>query len=128
MKASSELLRTYTRHTLEAKGCIEVNVKYQSQEKQLPLVVVAGERPSLLGRNWLAHIKLDWPSFHNVQSESVEQVLEEHKALFSEGLGTLNDYEATLQIDATVRTMYCKARPVPNAMKSLVEAELKKIM
>ena len=50
LKASSVLLRTYTGHTLEVKGCIEVNVKYQSQEKQLPLLVVAGERPSLLGR------------------------------------------------------------------------------
>ena len=65
-KASSVLLWTYTRHTLEVKGCIKVNVKYQNQEKQLPLVVVAGEGPSLLGCDCLAHIKLDWSSLHNV--------------------------------------------------------------
>ena len=64
---------------------------------------------------------------HKVQNESVEQLLEKHKALFSEGLGTLNDYEATFQIDDTVRPKYCKARPVPYAMKSLVEAELKRL-
>ena len=80
----------------------------------------------LLGRDWLAHIKLDWSSLHNVQSESVKQLLEEHKALFSEGLGTLNDYEATFQIDDTVRPKYCKARPVPYAMKSLIEADLER--
>ena len=78
MKASSVLLWTYTGHTLEVKGCIEVNVKYQSQEKQLPLLVIAGEGPSLLGHNWLANIKLDWSSLHNIQSESVEQLFEEH--------------------------------------------------
>ena len=109
------------------KGCIKVNVKYQNQEKQLPLVVVAGEGPSLLGCDCLAHIKLNWSSLHNVQSESVEQLLEEHKALFSEGLGTLNDYVATFQINDTVRHNYCKARPVPYAMKSLVEAELERL-
>ena len=53
-----------------------------------------------------------------------EQLLEEHKALFSEGLGTLNDYKATFQIDDTVRPKYCKARPVLYAMKSLVEGGL----
>ena len=59
LKASSVLLRTYTEHTLEVKDYIEVNVKYQSQEKQSPLLVVAGEELNLLGRDWLAHIKLD---------------------------------------------------------------------
>ena len=53
----------------------------------------------MFGCNWLAHIKLDWSSLHNVQSESVKQLLKEHKALFSLGIGTLNDYEATLQSD-----------------------------
>ena len=59
LKASSILLWTYTRHTLEVKGCIEVNVKYQSQEMQLSLLVIAGEGPSLLGHDWLAQIILD---------------------------------------------------------------------
>ena len=64
LKASSVLLQTYTGHRLEVKGCIEVNVKYQSQENQLPLLVIAGEGPSLLGHNWVAYIKLDWSSLH----------------------------------------------------------------
>ena len=136
-KTSSILLRTYTGHTLEVKGSIEVNVKYQSQEKQLPLLVIAGEGPSLLGCDWLAHVKLDWSFLYNIQSESFEQfgavvknfeqLLKERKALFCKGLGTLDDYEATFQIDDTVRPKYCKARPVPYAMKLLVEAELERL-
>ena len=55
------------------------------------------------------------------------KALEEHKALFSEGLGTLNDYKATFQNDDKVRHKYCKARPVPYAMKSLVEIKLERL-
>ncbi len=41
-------------------GEMTVEVRYGMQIQQLPLVVVAGEGPSLLGRNWLRVVKLDW--------------------------------------------------------------------
>ena len=34
-------------------------VKYSGQEVTLPLLVVKGEGPSLLGRNWVEEIKLN---------------------------------------------------------------------
>ena len=95
----------------------------RNQKKQLTLLVVAGDGPSLLGRDWLTHIKIDWSNLYNIQCETVDHLLEQHKVLFSEGLGTLNGYEATFQVDTTVKPKYCKARPVPYAMKVAVEAE-----
>ena len=41
-------------------GTIDVLVKYGNQETTLPLLVVKGEGPSLLGRNWLEKIQLNW--------------------------------------------------------------------
>ena len=64
---------------------------------------------------------------YNIQCETVDHLLEQHKVLFSEGLGTLNGYEATFQLDTTVKPKYCKARPVPYAMKVAVEAELERL-
>ena len=44
-------LRSYSGESIPVLGCVDVNVKYGSQEANLPLVVVKGEGPSLLGRN-----------------------------------------------------------------------------
>jgi len=47
-------------------GSTEVCVNYGSQVATLPLLVLKGEGPSLLGRNWLKEIResvntgLDW--------------------------------------------------------------------
>ena len=41
-------------------GSLPVHVEYGDQEKDLSLVIVNGNGPDLLGRDWLAHIYLDW--------------------------------------------------------------------
>ena len=54
-------LKTYTGETLNIVGEATVQVTYQHQSsKQFPLVVVAGIGPTLLGQNWLRHIRFDW--------------------------------------------------------------------
>ena len=44
-------LKTYSGAPLEVKGRAQVEVRYQGQEASLPLLVVAGEGPSLLGQD-----------------------------------------------------------------------------
>ena len=53
-------LRTYTGEEIGVVGCINVKVQSYGQEAQLPLLVVKGEGPSLLGRNWLTKLQLNW--------------------------------------------------------------------
>ena len=62
-------LTTYTGEAIEILGQIEVTVQYKTQEKKLALLVVAGEGPSLLGRDWLTHIKLDWSQLNHIATE-----------------------------------------------------------
>ena len=52
-------LQTYTGESVTVVGECDVNVRYKKKDVQLPLVVVEGAGPPLLGRNWLQHIKLD---------------------------------------------------------------------
>ena len=60
LKQSNLLLKTYTGEPLKLEGEATVNVNYQGQRFTLPLVVVTGNGPPLLGRNWLQHVKLNW--------------------------------------------------------------------
>ena len=55
LQASNAQLKTYTREVIKVLGAIEVEITHNEQKKQLSLLVVAGEGPSLLGRDWLSH-------------------------------------------------------------------------
>ena len=51
---SSMALKTYTGEPMEVLSEATVSVTYQQQRAQeLPLVIVRGTGPTLLGRNWL---------------------------------------------------------------------------
>ena len=52
-------LKTYTGDKIPVVGSCEVAVKHHSQNMKLPLLIVAGNGPNLLGRNWLSHLKLN---------------------------------------------------------------------
>ena len=58
--ASSVKLRTYTRVVIEVLGAIEVDVCYMDLQERLRLLVVAGDGPSLFGRDWLRKFRFDW--------------------------------------------------------------------
>ena len=60
LRKSAVVLKTYTSESLEVAGEITVHVRYKDQEANLDLVVVQGEGPALLGRNWLNHLVLNW--------------------------------------------------------------------
>ena len=71
-------LRTYTEEAIPVLGKLMVKVQYQGQAEKLPFSVVAGDEPSLLGRNWLAKLKLEWKHIFNVQAkESLHTVKNE---------------------------------------------------
>ena len=64
-------LRTYSGEMLKVLGSITVDVNYEAQKEQLPLLVVAGNGPSLFGKNWLLKIRLDWTELlHKVEQEN----------------------------------------------------------
>ena len=57
-------LQTYAREPLVVMGKTTVQVEYEDQSIKLPLVVVKGEGPALLGRNWMTKIRLNWGKIH----------------------------------------------------------------
>ena len=54
-------------------------------------------------------------------------VVRKHEALFKDELGTLKDTQIHIAVKSDAQPKFCKARPVPFALKSKVEAELDRL-
>ena len=92
LQESSLQLRTYTGEEVKPEGVINVTVIYQEQAKVLPLYVLKSKGPCLFGRDWMAQIRLDWPLLHmKTRPRNLTEVLGQHAAVFSEGLGRLKN-------------------------------------
>ena len=59
---------TTAREPITVEGSLDVRVAYQNQSLQSSMLVVDGDGPSLLGRDWLEHLTLDWPKLHALHS------------------------------------------------------------
>lgn len=89
LKTTDVHLKTYTGETVEILGAAELTVTYGEQTKQLVVHVVAGNGPNLMGRDWLCSLKVSIGELHKVQvSNELSGLLEKHKQVFSNGLGT----------------------------------------
>jgi len=73
---------TYTKEAIKVLGSIEMEVTYKGQKKFMPLLVVAGEGSSLLGRDWLAKPKLDQQELYQIHQQSdLQTILDNHSAV-----------------------------------------------
>ena len=93
-------LQAYTKVPIPVIGCCIVNVGYEGQSAEMPLVIVADTGPALLGRDWLGQIRLNWHQIHHVHNSSLQSLLAQHSAVFEEGLGTLQGYQAKIYVDS----------------------------
>uniref|UniRef100_A0A3B3C7M6 Gypsy retrotransposon integrase-like protein 1 n=1 Tax=Oryzias melastigma TaxID=30732 RepID=A0A3B3C7M6_ORYME len=124
-------LRTYTGDPVSVVGMINVTVKYQTQTSTLPLYVVAGDRPALLGRRWLKKIRLNWQEVFVIRergAEPLQEILKKYPKVFDGKLGSMKDIMVKLAVKPGSTPKCLKARPVPYAIKTKVEAELDRLV
>lgn len=119
-------LKTYSGDEVTVCGELSVTVEYEEQEVTLPLLVVKGGGQSLMGRDWLSSLKLNWQQIFNITDyqKQMEEVLSQYEDVFSSELGVLKEYEAKIFLEQNATPQFHKARPVPLSMKSLIEKEL----
>ena len=67
-------LKTYSGEPLEVLGSLKLHVRHGVNE--------ARDGPSLLGRNWLKCLRLDWGMIHQLQVGPLEEVLRRHPEVF----------------------------------------------
>lgn len=75
---------------------------------------IAGSRPSLLGRDWLSTLQLDWYSmFATWLEDTMVDITQRHEAVFWEGLSKTKGTQATLHISSDVKPK------LPHALRSI---------
>ena len=110
LKKSTVKLKSYSGEDILVIGQIEVLVKYNHQEENLTLLVVK--------EMTIAYLE---------EIGSLKTVLDHHSAVFQEELGKLKDYKVKITVDPQTTPRFCKARPVPHALKTKVEEELDRL-
>ena len=99
LQPSLTKLRTYSGEELEVIGSISVQVCYEDQQEELPLLVVRGTAASLLGRNWLQKIRLDWQEIHQLQQiPALQETLKRYAEVFENELGEIKGREARIDV------------------------------
>ena len=129
LNSSKVKLQTYTKERIDVLGSITVEVTYKGQNKSLPLLVVGGEGPSLLGRDWLTELKLDWRELYLIhKSLFLQEILKNHAPVFKEELGEARGITAKLHVNDNVKPCFYRARAVPHVLKVKVEYALQQLM
>ena len=128
LQPSDAKLHTYTGEEITVVGSIQVEVEHNGGRKELQLLVVKGDGPSLLGRDWLSELRLDWEAIHNVcVQDHLETILDDHSELFKDELGLIRGVKAKIHVDQQAHPCFCKPRAVPFSLRKGVELELERL-
>ena len=107
-------------------------VAYSGQEYILPMIVAENEgKPTLLGRNWLEKLKVNWNEVFSLngtlRNEELDCIVNKHADLFREGYDGMKGIEAHIRVCEGASPIYFKSRPVSHELREAVEAELNKL-
>ena len=99
-------LQSYLGEPIPVVGSAVVHTNYENQTADLPLIVVKGNKPTLLGRSWLHKINLNWNQIKRVQMPELQQLLDKYSEVFSEELGTMT---GPIELTPDAKPRYHKA-------------------
>ena len=128
LQKSDVKLKTYTGEHLSMYGQFTTEVHYRDQNLPVLFIVAGEDGPSLLGRDWLHSLRLDWNAILSVHDGSLSTLLKKYSTVFNEHLGTLKGFKAKLFVDSHVKPIFCKAHPVPYSIRTQVEDQIDKLV
>ena len=118
LKPVQRSFHAYAGTPLDVAGQILVDVEHNGQRATLPLLVVRAESyaPPLLGRSWLAKIRLDWstlfsPPISQVSVDQdndvrIERLKEQYREIFKPELGTVKGAKAKLYLKENAKPVF----------------------
>lgn len=109
-------------------GLGKVKVAYNSHSFDLTVLIVKGSGPNLLGRDWLASIRLDWTTINTVRSTTaIDLVVQKYPKVFSDKLGKRKNIQAKIFVQPNARPRFFRPRSVSYFMREKVNREIDRL-
>ncbi|XP_046406267.1 uncharacterized protein LOC124171170 [Ischnura elegans] len=112
-------------HNMQAAGD-EWTIDIHSAK--LPLLVMTGNGPSLLGRNWFPHLGITIEGIHTLHPTQIPQQLEAFRDIFTPGLGNYAGPPVQVVLKPAAKPVFRRSRPVPFALTQRVSEEIDKMV
>ena len=79
-------LQSYTREPIPVKVCCYVNVAYEGQTGEMPLLIVEGSCPTQFRIDWLSfELERDSSCIHSIYTVSLQYLFAHYPSVFREG-------------------------------------------
>ncbi|XP_032069854.1 uncharacterized protein K02A2.6-like, partial [Thamnophis elegans] len=121
-------LRDYQGNLIPVIGTRKVRVQFKRFDGRLPLIIVEGRLPSLLGLDWFQSLGLQVSGIHHLGATALDCLVNEFPAVFDGTLGKYTGTPVSFNLDPSVQPVRMKPRRVPIALKPKVDAELDKLV
>ena len=117
---------SFTGDVVKCEGKLMVTVKHFGQEKRMWLHVLRASRFTLLGRDWMEDLRMDWQSIKIVTDSSVsdlDKLLTKYSDIFK-GQGLLKGAPVKLELIEGAVPKWSKPYRVPIALQPSVDRKL----
>ena len=123
------MLSTYTGEKIPIYGTVDVCVSAKGKSTELPLTIVSGSGPTLLGGDWLNSINLDWPMINNIATEKHIRQLKKYSQVFDlTNTKPVKGIEAKIHGPSDAKPCYYKPRAIPYAITELINNEIDRLL
>ncbi|XP_026556264.1 uncharacterized protein K02A2.6-like, partial [Pseudonaja textilis] len=121
-------LRDYQGKNIPVLGKGKFLVQFQAFKGHLPLMVVNGALPSLLGLDWFPSLGLSVTGIHAVSTSDVDALFSDYSDVFSSELGCYSGTPISFTVDPQAIPLRLKPRRVPFAIRPKLDLELDKLL
>lgn len=120
--------KAYNSSKITLLGAFEANVDVNGNGNVILIHVVEDCIGNICGRDMIRKLKMDCGPLVNLVCKNVqlklEQILSENEEIFRDETGNCSTLQATLKLKEEATPKFCKARPVPYALKASIQEEL----
>lgn len=130
------ILRYYTGELVKPVGLIRPLVKFKDKCEPLDLYIVKKGKTSLLGRQWLASLEIDFLfkglNCNNLMSSETKFDVKEFSSryceVFADGLGRFTGGKVHIRLREGAQPVFMRARPLAYALREPVERALHQLV